>query len=82
MSTDALHDCREAAQVALVLDSIVDAYVGDDTNGEPFVELMAWSDRVSPAVMNVLSDWGLALDPDRTMTRGDPTQTAIVARPD
>jgi hypothetical protein len=80
--SDARHAARECAQDALGYGTVMDAdVVTDPATDGPIVELMLAEAAVTPAIMQLLADRGFALDADRTATRGDPTQTVVVARP-
>jgi hypothetical protein len=79
--TDATHAARECAQVALGYGVVIEAdVVADPATDEPTLELTLAEAAVTPNVLTLLADHALALDPDRTATRGDPTHTVVVAR--
>jgi hypothetical protein len=80
--TDAdTHALREVAQLAAGVDGIASADVIEDVRtGDPMVELTVRADVVGTDVLAFMANHDLALDPDRTATRGDPTHTVVVAR--
>ena len=75
---EAIHAARECAQLALLDDAVAAADVVERAGGQSVVEVVIHDNRVPPRLLALLADWDLALDPDATATRGDPTHTVVV----
>jgi hypothetical protein len=75
-----LHRARDAAQACLGVDAVRTADVFEGAPDDPHVEVVVDGDHVPPAVARRLADRSLSINPDRTMTRGNPTTTVVVAR--
>jgi len=79
--TDPIHACREAAQMALEIDGVqASDVIADPGTDAPVVEIVVANNRIEPSLLQLLADAGLAIDPDATDTRGNPTHTVVVAR--
>lgn len=74
------HDLREIGQLLLGIEAVEAVDVLEGADGDAVLEVTLWGDRVSSAVLGVLAGRGVAIDPDGTATRGDPTHTRLVVR--
>jgi hypothetical protein len=75
------HDLRECVQLLRgAIDECEYAEVVEDPALGPIVEATIPGDTIRPSVLSTLATFGLAIDPARSDTRGDPTHTVVVAR--
>ena len=76
-----MHQAREAVQ--LLRGAIAEcefAEVVEDPSLGVIVEATIPGDTIRPEVLSTLAAFGLAVDPARSGTKGDPTHTVVVAR--
>jgi hypothetical protein len=74
------HELREVGQLLLGIESVEACDVVDGADGAAVLEVTLWGGVVPSEVLGVLAGRGVAIDPDATATRGDPTHTRLVVR--